>query len=104
MDVGSLDGRLSSLAHPDRRSTSRVPDGLLQLVVKFNKQLFWFDEIVMAQDELVAQPIGVDYRPHTADNFARYFTGKVDSICSYTSRALLPTVTLRFCVQAKLLQ
>ena len=52
-DVGSLDGRLSSLAHPDRRPTSRVPGGLLQLLVKFNKQLFWF-EIIMAQDSLVA--------------------------------------------------
>ena len=52
-DVGSLDGRLWSLAHPDRRPTSHVPNGLLLLVVKFNKQLFWF-EIVMAQDELVA--------------------------------------------------
>ena len=52
-DVDSLDSRLSSLAHPDRRPALRVPDGLLQLLVKFNKQLFRF-EIVMAQDELVA--------------------------------------------------
>ena len=51
-DVGLL-GRLSSLAHPDRRPTLCVPDGLLKLLVKYNKQLFRF-EIVMAKDELVA--------------------------------------------------
>ena len=33
--------------------------------------------------------------PHTADDFARYFTSKVDAIRASTSGAPLPTVTRR---------
>ena len=33
--------------------------------------------------------------PHTTDDFARYFTGKVDAIRANTSGAPLPTVTWR---------